>query len=368
MTQSTVGADRAPEGSGNATADMHVYAGTAGHSAWFSDDRGETWVHPNSHSGMYLEQRVWSLASHAKTPGHLFAGTDAGVFRWNEAPARWTHLPSPMNDVWSIAVDPADPDVLLAGTRPAAFYRSTDAGRTWKAVTPPGVIPLSDVNAGPTRVTQILFDPVDSGTVWASIEVDAIYRSRDRGETWERKDKGLVSGDVHGLAVMKLPTGGKALLATTNRGLHRSEDDGETFVFQDLPTPWPYTRGIAPRPDHSGVVFLANGNGPPGNDGFLLRSRDYGRTWQDAKLPGPLESSVWCIATNADDPMLIFVCTNLGELFRSNDGGESFTRMPHVFGELRALHWRELPPGTRQAAHSVTRPVLKAKQMGWVAA
>ena len=66
--------------------------------------------------------------------------------------------------------------------------------------------------------------------------------------------------------------------------------------------------------------------------------------------------------------MLIFVCTNLGELFRSTDGGESWTRMPHVFGELRALHWRALPPGTRRAEHSVTRQVLKAKQMGWVAA
>ena len=177
--------------------DVHVYAGTAGHSAWFSDDSGETWVHPNSHSGMYREQRVWSFASHSGTPGHLFAGTDAGVFRWGEANARWAHLASPMSDVWSIAVDPADPNVLIAGTRPAAFYRSTDSGKTWKVVTPPGVIPLSDVNAGPTRVTQILFDPFDGGTVWASVEVGGVYRSKDRGETWECKEEGLISGDVH---------------------------------------------------------------------------------------------------------------------------------------------------------------------------
>ncbi len=347
--------------------EVHVYAGTGGHSAWFSDDGGVTWVHPNSHSGMYLEARVWSIASHPATPERLFAGTDMGIFRWDEPTARWTHLPSPMQDVWSVAIDPADPDVLIAGTRPANFYRSTDAGRTWMQQTAPGVLPLSDVNAGPTRVTQMLFDPVDDGTVWAGVEVGGIYRSFDRGVTWEFKDKGLISGDVHGIAALKTPRG-KLLLATTNRGLHRSDDNGETWAVQELPSPWPYCRAVVPRADNSGVVFLTNGNGPPGNDGFLLRSRDYGTTWEDAKLPGPLESTVWCVATNAADPMLLFVCTNLGELFRSSDGGESWTRLPHVFGELRALHWRPLPPGTRRAPHSVTRPVQKAKELGWVAA
>jgi photosystem II stability/assembly factor-like uncharacterized protein len=317
---------------------------------------------------MYLETRVWAFASHPATPERLFAGTDMGVFRWDEPSARWTLLASPLQDVWSIAIDPANPDTLIAGTRPAGFWRSSDAGRSWTSLTVPGVIPASDVNAGPTRVTQVLFDPVDAGTVWAAVEIGAIYRSTDRGATWERKEQGLVSGDVHGLAVVKLPDGGKVVFATTNRGLHRSHDNGESWSLQEIPAPWPYTRAIVPRADDSGVVFLTNGNGPPGNDGFLLRSRDYGKTWENAKLPGPIESTVWCVATNAADPMLIFVCTNLGELFRSTDGGESFTRMPHVFGELRALHWRALPPGTRRAAHSLTRPVLKATQMGWVAA
>lgn len=355
-------------GSGQAAGEVHVYAGTAGHSAWFSDDLGESWVHPNSHSGMYLEARVWSLASIPARPERLFAGTDMGIFRWDEPTARWVHLPAPMEDVWAVAIDPANPDRLIAGTRPAGFWQSRDAGENWEAMSAPGISQFSEVNMGPTRVTQILFDPVDAGTVWAGVEIGSVYRSRDNGQTWERKDQGLVSGDVHGLAVIPLPGGGKAVLATTNRGLHRSENDGESWELQNLPSPWPYTRGVVPRADNSGVVFLANGNGPPGNDGFLLRSRDHGRSWEDARLPGPLDSTVWCIATDASDPMLVFVCTNLGELFRSTDGGESWQRLPHVFGELRALHWRRLPAGTRRAAHSVTRPTLKAAQMGWVPA
>ncbi len=353
-----------------ASGQVQLYAGTAGHSVWFSDDHGESWVHPNSHSGMYLEARAWGFAAHPARPDRLFAATDMGVFRWDERTARWVQLPmpmpmpSPMEDVWAIAIDPADPDVLIAGTRPAAFFRSIDAGMTWHAVPAPGIAGFSEQNMGPTRVTQILFDPVDDGTVWASVEIGSIFVSRDRGLTWAERGTGLVSGDVHGLAVLALPGGGKAMLATTNRGLHRSENDGASWQLQELPTPWPYTRGVQPRADGSGVVFLASGNGPPGNDGFLLRSRDYGVSWQDAGLPGKLSSSVWCIATDASDPMLVFVCTNLGEVFRSTDGGERWTRLPHIFGELRALLWRRVPSGMRQQPHSITRPVLTAAQLG----
>ena len=124
----------------------------------------------------------------------------------------------------SASVKPPGRSVMkvIAGTRPAAFWRSRDAGRTWSQLAAGGISQFSDVNVGPTRVTQILFDPVDDGTVWASVEIGSIYRSKDRGLTWARKENGLVSGDVHGLAVMRSKNGGKIVFATTNRGLHRS--------------------------------------------------------------------------------------------------------------------------------------------------
>ena len=47
------------------------YAGTGGHSMWFSLDRGENWVRPNSHSGLYLEASIWTIASHPAIPETL---------------------------------------------------------------------------------------------------------------------------------------------------------------------------------------------------------------------------------------------------------------------------------------------------------
>jgi len=252
-----------------------------------------------------------------------------------------------MQDVWALAQDPEDARVIYAGTRPAGFYRSADAGRTWEKLEAPGIRTFSEVNKGPTRVTQMLFDPIDRNVMWAGVEIGGIYRSDDRGRSWKFLDQGLVSGDVHGLAVVREKDGRKAVLATTNKGLHRSQDNGETWTFEKLDSPWQYTRAIVPSPDGR-TLWLTNGNGPPGNSGQLLRSRDAGRTWDQIALPGKLNSTVWCVAVNPADPRLVFVCTNLGQVFRSADGGDTFTRLEREFGEVRALHWRPAPANGAQ--------------------
>jgi photosystem II stability/assembly factor-like uncharacterized protein len=338
--------------------ETHIYVGTAGHSAWFSDDLGNTWVHPNSHSGMYLEARVWALSTHPAQPESMHAGTDEGVFLWSETTARWDRLSVELGDVWAIAHDPSDPSILLAGTRPAGLFRSTDSGATWSSLDVPNIATYSDVNMGPTRVTQILFDPFVPDRVWATIEIGGIYRSDDRGKTWRLLTKGLISGDVHGIAVARKSSGAARVLASTNRGLHISDDNGENWQLVQLDSPWQYSRAIVTSPDDPATLFLANGNGPPGNDGRLFRSRDAGDSWERLSLPGELNSTVWCIATQPSDPSLMFVCTNLGQLFRSTDAGDSWMRLPHEFGEIRALHWRTVPRGTRAAEHSITRPMV----------
>ena len=336
------------------TTQVEVYAGTAGHSAWFSNDHGQTWVHPNSHSGMYLEARVWHFCSHPSDPHLLYAGTDMGLFRWDERTTRWTHLPSPMQDAWALVQDPDDPTIIYAGTRPAAFYRSKDSGATWEELKAPGIQKFSDINMGPTRVTQMLFDPKDHNTLWAVVEIGGVYRSQDRGNTWELKTEGLVSADMHGIAIVHDKQGNKILYATTNRGLHRSLDNGEHWSFITLDAPWQYTRGIVVSPDNDAVIFLTNGNGPPGNTGKLWRSTDYGYTWQTLSLPGVLNSTPWSVTTHPHNPKLLFTYTNLGQLFRSADGGDHWERLPHEFGELRALHWRPTVYPADRPAHSIT--------------
>jgi len=320
---------------------LGLYVGTVGTAMWVSEDLGETWKRPYSPAGLYMEARVWSLTSQPAWGSHVFAGTDRGVYRWHGPQQKWEHIESPLDafSTYTIAQSPHDASFMLAGTHPARLYRSRDGGRTWEKLSIE--LPAECDLIGETRITSILFDPVEPGLIWFGVEIGGVFRSRDAGNTWQKTSHGLVSEDIHALAVVR-PDGKRKLFVATNRGVDISWDDGDHWAPMPVEVPRPYFRAIVPKADSERVLFLTNGDGPPGSTGRLLRSDDYGETWKDVGLPGPLNSTPWCVAVHPASPELMFVVTNLGQLFRSADAGRTWTKLKREFGEVRALILRPL--------------------------
>ena len=150
--------------------DVTICVGTIGSGIWRSPDGGETWtrVRPSR----YPENDVRALAVHPRAPHIVYAGTDSGVYRSEDRGTRWERLDAPMNAMhtWALAIDPAEPETLFAGTQPSAVFRSRDGGQRWAklalelaAECPAVVIP---------RVTALVVDPEDHRTIWVGIEVD----------------------------------------------------------------------------------------------------------------------------------------------------------------------------------------------------
>jgi photosystem II stability/assembly factor-like uncharacterized protein len=322
------------------TRNIDAYAASVGHSVWFSQDLGQKWARAHTHfGGIYNESRCWCVSTHPERPGTVLAGTDQGVYQWTAADPKWSHLPSELDSlqILQLAQAPWDPDFLIAGTRPATVYRSQDGGQTWSRLNLGNAVECPFINT--PRVTSIHFDPREVDTIWVTIEIDAIWRSRDRGETWERLGQGLLTDDVHTVVLID-ELGPRRILVATEEGLHRSDDEGRSFYPVPVPVaPWPYFRAMVARADRSGILFLAIGDRPSGETSMLLRSRDWGETWEDAGLPVPVNSTIWSIATHPSDPMLIFCCTIFGQVFRSTDGGESWQKLTRELGELRMIAW-----------------------------
>jgi photosystem II stability/assembly factor-like uncharacterized protein len=316
-----------------------LYVGTIGEGLWRSTDGGATFVRTSD--GMFVECHVRALAVHPERPRVLYLGSEQGLFCSTDGADHWDRIDSPLNglQIWSIVVLPQTPQVILAGTCPPRLFRSADGGRTW---TEPAVrlaqeCPRILFN----RVTTLLADPVDAQTVWAGVEIDGLYVSRDAGLTWEPRGQGLSSRDIHALAAVTGNGRPRRLLASTNNDLNLSSDDGQTWqplrVGQSLP--WPYCRGMVVKPGQPEVVLLGNGDAPPGSAGVVARSTDGGQTWHMPTMPGRANSTIWNFAVHAADPELMYASSVSGEVYRSDDGGATWRKLPREFGEIRALAW-----------------------------
>jgi photosystem II stability/assembly factor-like uncharacterized protein len=316
-----------------------LYVGTIGEGLWRSTDGGESFV--RACDGMFVECHVRALTVHPRDPQVLYLGSEQGLFTSRDGANSWNRVESPLDgrQIWAVLLLPDDPDVILAGTCPSRLFRSEDAGRTWSE---PKVKILQECpRIMHTRVTAIVADPAQPQTVWAGVEIDGLFKSRDAGHTWQPLGAGLSSRDIHALAIVPENGQPKRLLAATNNDLNLSTDDGETWeplrVQESLP--WSYCRALAQPAGDPEVVLLGNGNGPPGSAGVVARSSDGGSTWKAARMPGLANSTLWNFAVHPADPELIYASSVSGELYRSVDRGISWEKLAREFGEIRALAW-----------------------------
>lgn len=308
-----------------------LYVGTIGQGIWRSEDGGDSWRRASN--GMFSESDIRAIAVHPEDASILFAGTETGVYRSQNCGDNWAKLDSPMNDlqIWSLAIHPNHPNTIFAGTCPSALFRSDDSGETWKQLC---VELVEDCGPIIPRVTTIIIDPQDDQTVYAGIEIDGMRRSTDGGQTWTAGNEGLSSLDIHGLAVV--PGTPKTLVAGTNNDVCLSTDMTHwTRLNVKDHFPWPYCRGVLYTA--TGRVYVGAGNGPPGDQGGLFYTEDLGRSWKRADLGGNTNSTVWAVSYNPAVPNWMMAYSIAGQLFKSTDNGDSWTKLTREFGEVRAV-------------------------------
>lgn len=180
--------------------------------------------------------------------------------------------------------------------------RSTDGGRTWETV--------SDVLSSPVDFHAMAGggDPLVLYG-WSG----GLYRSIDDPREWEPVTaRGLPQG-VGALAV-SASTGD--VYASTDQGLHRSSDRGETW--ERVSERVVFALAV---PDDGGLLYASEPREPG-----VLRSTDGGASWEGASEGLEAEETIVALAASSDGRTVVAADAN-SSLWRSEDGGSSWSKV-----------------------------------------
>jgi len=245
----------------------------------------------------------------------LAAGLLAAVVAASAADTSWTSTGAqqpgtPDRPVWSIAVSPAHPAVLLAATQGRGVLRSTDSGTTW-----------ASAMAGIDGAWVVRFDPLQPTTAYAGTQTAGFYKSVDEGKTWIAQSQGLNNMDVRSIAVSS-----GLVVAGTAQGVYYSTDGAASWHSLGLESL--DIAAVAVLPKASGSTLFAGVDNGAAGSGFLLKSEGLGGSWAVVKgnFPGDAVVASLAVASapsgGTDPPVL---AGSSQGLFRSDDRGVTWS-------------------------------------------
>ena len=333
----------------------------------------------------YADPTIWYVTD---TNSGLHISTDRGL-TWQRSNQGILNDPFDAYHVFSVTVDPHDPNLVWAGTRDAGhIYRSTDGGQTWEDRT-------ANTTTGPgVAYRGFTVDPRSSDIVYAMAEVsDYIFLQEDELTEYDRTPRDFAGGRIfktedsgltwtliwQGPALARYlwinPTNPDELYASTGIfdrqalnfpaegiphgmncggvGILKSMDGGQTWDWLGFDTGLTHlTIGSLYMHPQDPQTLLAGGGSdmcPPGPEipgqaqvwrhGGVYLTHDGGASWQPVIQDDIITAVEFC----SQNPQIAYAAS-LVAVYRSDDGGATW----QTFGDPARATWGPsgLQPGT----------------------
>ena len=276
-----------------------------------------------------------------------------GAWRSSDGGRTWARAGLEGVTVKSLAVDPRDPRVVLAGVKPAALWITRDGGGSWSELTgfraarrwwwwspadPPGLVPY---------VSGVAISPGNPDVLVAGVELGGVHRSDDGGRTWTGHLRGA-DLDCHDLRfhahdgdwVYEAGGGGPAV----------SRDGGRTWHHPLEGLNGRYAMACAADPERPEVWYVSvapmlswrapwrmplahhDGHAQAG----IYRSTG-GASWErlGGGLPRPLDHMPYALVTDPERPGHLYAGLAHGQVWHTSDHGDHWARLPVDLGGVR---------------------------------
>ncbi len=264
-----------------------------GDGVYKSEDGGRTWrnvgLRESEHIAKIVVDPRDSKVVYVAAQGPLWSGGgERGLYKTTDGGETWTKVLSGTTwaGVTDITLDPRNPDIILAATwqrhrhffgylasgPESGLHRSTDAGRTWKAI--------SGVPSGEGRI-GLARAPSEPSVVYAILEGaqnrGGTYRSDDGGVSWRRQGAFQTIG-LYYQEIFVDPKNADRVYAMDVR-VQVSNDAGRTFANLGEDGKHVDNHALWADPDDPDHLLI-------GSDGGLYETFDGGRTYRfNANLP-----------------------------------------------------------------------------------
>jgi hypothetical protein len=296
------------------------------------------------------------IAADPHDPQRVYVGTDAdGVYRTRDAGGTWEQVGRqiPHKRVLSIAISPSlrvnGRSAVFAGTEPSMLYRTEDDGQSWQDSPALPQLPSAPTWSFPPRpwthhVRWIAPHYHDPNLLFVGVELGGVMRSTDGGVTWEDRKPGS-QHDSH--AVLTHPLAAERVYEAAGGGVALSDTRGETWRPADDGMDRHYAWGLAVDPAdphlwYVSATYSARYAHYPSNEGdaqALVYRKRGDAPWQalNGGLPRPLPYMPYALLTLRERPNSLLAGMRHGELWLSEDAGDSWRRLDVTLPSLLAL-------------------------------
>lgn len=278
---------------------------------------------------------VTGMVVHPTAKDVRYIRTDVGgAYRWEPVSSEWKPMLDEVNtgeQVDGIALDANNPHRVYVALNDGV-YRSEDKGKTWNKI----FNARYSGNATLRWVGECLsVDPINSAVIYAGTRTDGLWRSLDEGATWE-KIGSVPTGNVRAVAIDHSSHAGDrsatVYVGLPGNGVYQSVDGGDSFIaLSDAPN--------SPNRMHaaSGTLFITHGKGV---------ARYSGGAFHDITPSAGAGRNYCGIAVDGNNPEKIVVAQRYSSfnnaIYRTADGGNSWellNSLPSLSKNAEAPWW-----------------------------